>query len=123
MHSKDCFEGIEEQREAFLAKAQRRQYQKNDIVFVEGDAGDACFYVSSGLVRIFSMNDAGKESIFFLRRAGELFGVSEVLNGYPRKANAQAITPAEIYSMRRAQSAGTAGKTEYAPPAMEGGAM
>ena len=102
LHGKDFFTGIEEQKEAFLKKSVCRRYQKNYMIFFEGDAGDACFYVASGLVRIFSVTDSGKESIFFLRRAGEVFGVSEVLNGYPRKANAQTITPAEIHVMRRA---------------------
>lgn len=100
LHGKDFFAGIEAQKRAFLQKAQRRLYQKNDIIFFEGDAGDACFYVAAGLVRIFSITTSGKESIFFLRRAGEVFGISEVLNGYPRKANAQTLTPAEIYVMR-----------------------
>lgn len=96
LHGKDFFTGLEEQKKLFLHKAVCKKFQKNDILFFEGDAGDTCFYVSSGFVRIFSITDSGKEPIFFLRRPGEMFGISEVLNGYPRKANAQTITPAEI---------------------------
>lgn len=100
LHGEDFFAGLEEEKRLFLQKASQRRFQKNDIVFFEGDPGDACFYIASCLVRIFSIHDSGKEPVFFLRRAGELFGISEVLEGYPRKANAQAMAPSEIHSVR-----------------------
>lgn len=84
---------------ALLTARHPQDAPKNDIVFFEGDTGDSCFYVASGLVRIFSITDSGKESIFFLRRPGELFGLSEVLNVFPRRANAQTLMPTELYVM------------------------
>lgn len=71
----DFFDGIEECKEHFLRSAQRIELKKNDIVFFEGDAGGACFYVASGLLRIFCVTEAGKESTFFMRTAGEIFGL------------------------------------------------
>ncbi|MDR2055620.1 MAG: Crp/Fnr family transcriptional regulator [Desulfovibrio sp.] len=99
LQRQEFFANLEPQKQRFLAHAQRREYKKNGIVFFEGERGDSCFYLKSGLVRIFSISESGKEPVFFLRRPGEMFGLSEVLNDYPRKTNAQAITPAEIYSM------------------------
>ena len=99
LQDRDFFAGLEEQRQRFLQRAIRKTLPKNDIVFFEGDTGDSCFYVASGLVRIFSITDSGKESIFFLRRPGELFGLSEVLNAFPRRANAQTLMPTELYVM------------------------
>ena len=99
LQDRDFFAGLEEQRQRFLQRAIRKTLPKNDIVFFEGDTGDSCFYVASGLVRIFSITDSGKESIFFLRRPGELFGLSEVLNAFPRRANAQTLMPTELYAM------------------------
>ena len=99
LQDRDFFAGLEEQRQRFLQRAIRKTLPKNDIVFFEGDTGDSCFYVASGLVRIFSITDSGKESIFFLRRPGELFGLSEVLNVFPRRANAQTLMPTELYVM------------------------
>ena len=93
LQDRDFFAGLEEQRQRFLQRAILKTLPKNDIVFFEGDTGDSCFYVASGLVRIFSITDSGKESIFFLRRPGELFGLSEVLNAFPRRANAQTLMP------------------------------
>jgi CRP-like cAMP-binding protein len=103
LQTQEFFAGLEPQKRRFFARAQRREYKKNDFVFFEGDRGDSCFYLASGLVRIFSVSGSGKEPVFFLRRPGEMFGLSEVLNDYPRKTNAQTITPAEIYSMSGAE--------------------
>ena len=97
----DFFDGIEECKEPFLRSAQRIELKKNDIVFFEGDAGGACFYVASGLLRIFCVTEAGKESTFFLRTAGEIFGLSEVLQDLPRKVNAQALAASVIFRLDR----------------------
>lgn len=96
---RDFFAGLENQRAHFLRRAVRRRLRRNDLVFFEGDPGDACFYIASGLVRIFSVARSSKEPIFFLRRPGEMFGLSEALNGLPRQANAQALAPTELYAM------------------------
>lgn len=97
----DFFDGIEECKEHSLRSAQRIELKKNDIVFFEGDAGGACFYVASGLLRIFCVTQAGKESTFFLRTAGEIFGLSEVLQDLPRKVNAQALAASVIFRLDR----------------------
>lgn len=60
----DFFDGIEEGKEHFLRSAQRIELKKNDIVFFEGDAGGACFYVASGLLRHL-LRDRGRKGIHF----------------------------------------------------------
>ena len=47
------------------------------------------------------MTEAGKESTFFLRTAGEIFGLSEVLQDLPRKVNAQALAASVIFRLDR----------------------
>lgn len=101
LQGEDFFTGLEAERRLFLQKATKVRLQKNDIIFHEADPGDSCFYIAEGLVRIFSTHGSGKEPVFFLRHTGEFFGVSEVLEGYPRKANAQALTPAVLYRIGR----------------------
>ena len=97
----DFFDGIEECKERFLRSAQRIELKKNDIVFFEGDAGGACFYVASGLLRIFCVTEAGKESTLFPRTAAGLFGLSEVLQDLPRKVSAQALAASVIFRLDR----------------------
>lgn len=98
--NKDFFEGLEQQKECFLQVSQKMELDKNAMIFFEDDPGDCCFYLSKGLVRIFSVSDSGKEPIFFLRRQGDLFGLSEVIGNVPRKANAQALTDCELYKIK-----------------------
>lgn len=93
------FEGIENEKKLFLATAQRCVLAKNSMIFFEGDPGNSCFYIETGMVRIFSITNTGKEPIFFLRRSGEIFGLSEVLGDGPRRANAQALIPTVLYKL------------------------
>lgn len=97
----DFFEGLEEERKAFLAAADRKVLQKKDMVFFEEDPGESCFYLEKGLIKIFKITSSGKEPIFFLRQAGELFGLAEVMDGERRKANAQALSPCIIHTISR----------------------
>ncbi|SKA62722.1 Crp/Fnr family transcriptional regulator [Desulfobaculum bizertense] len=86
---------------AFEEVSTSHQYKKNDTIFFEGDAGNSCFYVEKGLLRIFKVSQSGKEPSYFIRRTGELFGVAEVLESLPRKANAQALTPLILREISR----------------------
>jgi CRP/FNR family transcriptional regulator, cyclic AMP receptor protein len=95
----DFFTGLAPEKEAFMSLAKRRDLKKNDLVFQENDPGDSCFYLESGLIKIFRITLDGKEPIFFLRRQGEFFGLAEVMEAQPRKANAQAITPVTLYEI------------------------
>ena len=97
----DFFEGLEEERKAFLAAAHRKILQKKDIIFFEEDPGESCFYLEKGLIKIFKITPSGKEPIFFLRQSGELFGLAEVMDGERRKANAQALSPCIIHTISR----------------------
>lgn len=95
----DFFENLDKEKIKFLNVAQKMEIDKNTMIFFEEDSGDCCFYLAKGLVRIFSVADSGKEPVFFLRRQGDLFGLSEVLGNVPRKANAQALTNCECYKI------------------------
>lgn len=103
LETDDFFAELPDERSAFLALSRRREFAKNDMVFFEEDHGKSCFYVAQGIVRIFRITPSGKEPIFFLRRSGEMFGLAEVLDSAPRKANAQALTPCVLYETTRAE--------------------
>ncbi len=97
----DFFVGLVAEKKAFMSLAKSRDLKKNDMVFFEGDPGDSCFYLENGLIKIFKITLDGKEPIFFLRRKGEFFGLAEVMEARPRKANAQAITPGVLYEISK----------------------
>lgn len=90
---------MERLRERFLQLSIMETYAKNEIIFREGDPGSYCYYLDSGLVRIFNTSLSGKESAFFLRREEELFGLSEIFDSATRRASAQAMTAVRLYRM------------------------
>lgn len=98
----DFFAGLDAERTAFLALARRRELNKSDPIFDEGDPGRSCYYLESGLVRIFGLSRRGREPIFFLRRSGEVFGLAEVLDSQPRRAAAQALLPSVLHEVDKA---------------------
>lgn len=101
LREKDFFHGLNPEKKAFLAKANRRTIKKNEFLFIEGDPGNSVFYLERGEVRIFRNNFAGKESIVFIRNAGEMFGLAEAIDGASRACSARAITACGLYEVSR----------------------
>ncbi len=86
---------------AFFAVAKRTVLKKNQFIFHEGDPSEHCYYLQKGAIRIFHFTELGKEPIIFIRNAGELFGLAEIIDSKPRKCNAQAITSLELYTVSK----------------------
>ena len=98
----DFFTGLPVEKEAFLAAATRQTHQKGEFVFVEDEPGDSAFYLDDGAVQIFRASAMGKEPVFSIRQAGELFGLAEVMGGRERKCSAQAISPVVVHRVEKA---------------------
>lgn len=67
------------------------RFRKGQIVFQQGDDGDAMFLVESGLVKISAESMDGQEAILTEVRPGETFGELALLDGVPRSATATAL--------------------------------
>lgn len=50
-----------------------KKYYKNEIVFMEGDPGEAIYFVISGKVKIFKTSDSGREVIINIFNPGNIF--------------------------------------------------
>ena len=71
-------------------------YQKNQIVFSQGDPADALFYIQNGKVKITVLSHQGKEAIIAIVGVGDFFGEG-CLTGQPlRMATATAMTDCRI---------------------------
>ena len=88
-------------KSAFFDVANRIILKKNQFIFHEGDPSNHCYYLQKGAIRIFHFTELGKEPIIFIRNAGELFGLAEIIDSKPRKCNAQAITSLELYTVSK----------------------
>jgi CRP/FNR family cyclic AMP-dependent transcriptional regulator len=67
------------------------KYQKDQIVFRQGDVADAVFYVQKGKIKLTVVSDRGKEAVVGILGPSHFFGEG-CLNGHPlRVTTATAI--------------------------------
>jgi len=67
---KECLENI----------MANKKYLKNQPIFTEGTLPSGIFYLQSGKVKKYKMDNDGKEQIIYIYNAGEFFGYSAVLS-------------------------------------------
>lgn len=65
-----------------------RNYKKNMIIFMEGEPGEAFYYIKSGKVKVFRAYEDGKEHIIHIFGEGDVFGEATLFNNisYPASA-------------------------------------
>ncbi len=80
-----------------------RQYNRGDLILIEGETEGALCYVCSGLVKVFKASPEGKEQVFRLIGAGNTFNDVPALDGGPNPANVAAVEPSVIYVIRHAE--------------------
>ena len=73
--------------EVFLAKADGgvaiSKYEKDQVVFTQGEPADSIFYIREGRVKIAVVSDQGKEAVVAFLKAGDFIGEG-CLTGRPR---------------------------------------
>ena len=78
-----------------------REYRTKQIVFSQGDAADAVFYVQSGKVKLTVVSTRGKEAVIGVLERESFFGEG-CLTGQPlRMSTASAIQPSSIVRVGR----------------------
>ncbi len=89
---------------ATLASTVRtRRYRRGEVIFHQGDPGDALHIILSGRVKISSPSETGVEAILATLRPEEFFGALALLDGAPRSASATAVEPTETLILPRAR--------------------
>jgi CRP/FNR family cyclic AMP-dependent transcriptional regulator len=91
--------------DAFLAKAgvgrTVSKYPKHKVIFSQGDAADAVFYIQKGKVKITVVSEQGKEAVVAILVADKFCGEG-CLAGQPRRiSTAVAMTECEIMQLER----------------------
>ena len=74
-----------------------RRYRRGEVIFHQGDPGDALHVVTSGSVKIVLPSPEGDEAIIATVRPGDFFGELSLLDGAPRSATATAIEATETH--------------------------
>jgi CRP-like cAMP-binding protein len=96
------FAGLGEADLVGLAREMRtRRFRRGEVLFHQGDPGEALFVVTSGTVKISLPSEEGDEAIIATVNPGEFFGELALLDGAPRSATATALEPTETLALAR----------------------
>ena len=89
--STSFFKGLpQSQLEKIEKIAVKRNFEKGELIFSEGDESDGFYIVVLGMVKIYKVSLEGKEQILHIFGQGEPFGEVPVFSGSAFPANAQA---------------------------------
>lgn len=73
-----------------------RSLKKGTIIFMEGDPGEAFYFIKSGKVKVYKTTLDGREHIFTILSAGGVFAEVALFNDIAYPASAEVIEDAEI---------------------------
>jgi CRP-like cAMP-binding protein len=69
---------------------------KKQMIFTQGDAADAVFYIQSGKVRLTVVSKTGKEATIGILKEGDFFGEGALAGQIVRMGSAAALTDCEL---------------------------
>ena len=76
-----------------------RKWERNELIFREGDAGDTCYLIKSGAVLLTREHQDGRMIALAELRAGGMFGELAMFRGETRSATAEATEPTEAIAL------------------------
>ena len=98
----------------FLAEAGKgrslTKYRKHQIVFSQGDAADAVFYVQTGKVRVSVISDRGKEAVVSILGPNEFFGEGCISGQALRIATVDAMAESVVVRIEKEEMISTASR-------------
>ena len=74
----------------------------NEVLFVAGDAGDGCYRIEDGLLKVTMVSRVGNERILAFLGPGAVVGELSIIDGRPRSASAVAVRDSALSFLGRA---------------------
>ena len=87
--------------DSLIGYARVEHYAAGHEIFAKGSPGQSLMAVLRGSVKVSSLSEDGKEVVFAIFNAGEIFGEMAVLDGDVRSADAIAMTDCELLAVHR----------------------
>jgi CRP/FNR family transcriptional regulator, dissimilatory nitrate respiration regulator len=78
-----------------------REYPPGTVIFLEGDAAPALYYVDTGWVKVVKMSPEGREQVLHFFGPGEIFGGMGVFVDRPAPATAIALEQTGLWLLQR----------------------
>lgn len=95
------FAGLSDEQLAEIAGLMReRKYRKGHIIFMEGEPGEAVYFLKSGRVKIFKQDEEGREQILHYISPGEVFAEVVLFDGGEYPACAEVVEDAQVGFIR-----------------------
>jgi CRP/FNR family transcriptional regulator, cyclic AMP receptor protein len=87
--------------DSLISYSRLERYPSGREIFAKGSPGQSLVAVLRGSIKISSLSNEGKEIVFNIINAGEIFGEIAVLDGEERSADATAMTDCELLVLNR----------------------
>ena len=85
--------------ERVIAASDRSALKRGDVLFDEGDDAAELFVVESGRIAVASRSPDGRESVYALMEAGDVFGEMALFDHMGRSALARALEPSVVHAV------------------------
>ena len=86
----DPYAALDPALRSLAGRGVQRAYRKNVVLINEGEAGDSLFVLLKGSVKVFAMDESGREITYGTIHAGDYFGEMS-LDGGPRSASVMTL--------------------------------
>ena len=97
----DLFTGFsDEDLRKIAAIVHSRRYRKNSVIFLEGDPGEAVYFVRAGRVKVYKSAPDGREHICEIWEPGEAFALVVLLDHGAYPASAEALEESDLGLIR-----------------------
>jgi CRP/FNR family transcriptional regulator, cyclic AMP receptor protein len=100
----DLFSALPQHLSAELfANAKAVHLAPEQVLFLAGDAGDGCYRIERGLLKVSMVSTSGAERILSILGPGAIVGELAVLDGLPRSASVLALRECELLFISKAK--------------------
>jgi CRP-like cAMP-binding protein len=89
--------------DAMFAAARVVRLAPDQMLFLAGDAGDGCYVIDEGLLKVTVMSPAGHERILAILGAGAVVGELSMIDDAPRSSSVCALRPSTLRFIGRTE--------------------
>jgi CRP-like cAMP-binding protein len=82
-------------------RVEQREIRRREVVYMNGDPGEALYFVNGGRIKISKVTRDGKSLTLFYCGPSELFGEGCLIDGGPRTEMAEAVENAMLTQIER----------------------